>query len=838
MNRRISHVFVIITAGFFACSCIVDEEPYRFNDEQFETQSNNRSTEVRANEPLDTSEFTPSPKEGNGDVTEPPTESSPGEEAVPQRVGGGDDVACDDDFACDDGIACTRDECTADGCTNTPNHDQCTDSADGLCSLDAGCQYPACNRSNCIAGGCETAVCDGDTCVRISTCQATESCCAGSCVPAQCSDGVECTTDSCDPTLGCVHEPTNAKCTSDNECQAGRCDAVSGCVLEDREGACDDGVFCNGTDTCQTGACSVHAGNRCPGDSECSEREATCTGCATDADCQEPEVSQWSECAGFDGVCGTTGSEARTVTTYSCSAGNCEPSEKQETRECTRKTDGDVCRDVELGRLGTCDFGGSECAEDGTRTQTRTAYTCQAGRCNATTTELEMECSRSTSGDRCDDGDFCNGLDECNRGACSNHDGDPCAGESQCNAGKKVCEGCATDSDCPRDEVSDWDDCGGFDGICGTAGTRTRTITEYSCSRGVCNESERVQTGSCSRTIPGSFECAEDEESDVQACVSTGDSCSLSGQQLYTLTEWRCSAGSCRANPSTEMRTCTRSTQNDSCDDGLFCNGSDSCAGGSCRSGGDPCRSRGQLCDEDNNSCVDCFRNSDCSDDGLFCNGSEFCNSRECESRGNPCSAQGQFCDEAGDRCVECLNQSHCSGGEFCQGNRCVECRNASDCDDNNSCTEDSCSSGSCKHEDGNNGAVCECGGDDDLCLCGGGECTLVDSRRFELEHFRDKNTEGIAVVRCLETKEECKVNKGICSIRCPTSSEIFTCCSGDSSCDDGKDGFNSQTVQGPFPGEACEGETTSEDSGRIGFRTCAPSMFDGWVSCIDEDAI
>ncbi|MBC8293446.1 MAG: hypothetical protein H8E45_09820, partial [Proteobacteria bacterium] len=37
--------------------------------------------------------------------------------------------------------------------------------------------------------------------------------------------------------------------------------------------ACDDGLFCNGADTCSGGACSSHAGDPCSGGSECS---ATC----------------------------------------------------------------------------------------------------------------------------------------------------------------------------------------------------------------------------------------------------------------------------------------------------------------------------------------------------------------------------------------------------------------------------------------------------------------------------------------------------------------------------------------------------------------------------------
>src|SRR5262249_32728515 len=46
------------------------------------------------------------------------------------------------------------------------------------------------------------------------------------------------------------------------------------CAHTANSAACDDGIFCNGTDTCAGGTCSIHAGNPCPGpdgDSDCSE---------------------------------------------------------------------------------------------------------------------------------------------------------------------------------------------------------------------------------------------------------------------------------------------------------------------------------------------------------------------------------------------------------------------------------------------------------------------------------------------------------------------------------------------------------------------------------------
>jgi len=99
------------------------------------------------------------------------------------------------------------------------------------------------------------------------------------------------------------------------------------------------------------------------------------------------------------------------------------------------------------------------------------------------------------------------------------------------------------------------------------------------------------------------------------------------------------------------------------CDDGLFCNGLESCAGGSCQPGADPCP--GEFCDESADRCVECLGNEDCRD-GLFCNGAESCVGGSCQTGADPCP--GEFCDESADRCVECFVNADCDDGLFCNG--------------------------------------------------------------------------------------------------------------------------------------------------------------------------
>jgi hypothetical protein len=121
-------------------------------------------------------------------------------------------------------------------------------------------------------------------------------------------------------------------------------------------------------------------------------------------------------------------------------------------------------------------------------------------------------------------------------------------------------------------------------------------------------------------------------------------------------------------------------TSDGDCDDGLFCNGEETCiegvliVGSACQLGSSPCP--GQSCSEALHCyspvIPECKSDSEC-DDGLFCNGSETCISGKCSSGSNPCLPD-LTCDEDQDVCVECFNDADCYDGLFCTGvEACVE---------------------------------------------------------------------------------------------------------------------------------------------------------------------
>jgi len=85
------------------------------------------------------------------------------------------------------------------------------------------------------------------------------------------------------------------------------------------------------------------------------------------------------------------------------------------------------------------------------------------------------------------------------------------------------------------------------------------------------------------------------------------------------------------------------------CEDGVFCNGGETCVEGHCAAGASPC-DVGAFCDEVGSACSTvCLNDAHC-DDGLFCNGAETCVEAACASGTAPCTAE-ETCDEDDDEC-------------------------------------------------------------------------------------------------------------------------------------------------------------------------------------------
>jgi len=125
--------------------------------------------------------------------------------------------------------------------------------ATGLCDVVP----KSCNDNNlCTTDSCDpilgcqniAVVCTTTDLCQTSTCDNT----TGSCdlVPILCNDNINCTEDTCNSTTGCVFTPQNSLCVDPNPCvSAGYCNATLGCVTGSRISCNTSGYFCT-NETC------------------------------------------------------------------------------------------------------------------------------------------------------------------------------------------------------------------------------------------------------------------------------------------------------------------------------------------------------------------------------------------------------------------------------------------------------------------------------------------------------------------------------------------------------------------------------------------------------------
>jgi hypothetical protein len=200
--------------------------------------------------------------------------------------------------SCNDGNPCTSNYChSVAGCIIIPLDVPCTDGSE--CTVGDWCvngtcipgQPQVCDDGNyCTLDLCNplTGLCEykptGWPCDDDNACTTLDLCSQGACAgfPVNCADGTVCTSDSCDPEVGCLHTNVDGvlcddsnHCTADDICQGGECVGqtsvtcsdnnictgdvcvpVLGCLFPPVDGGpCDDGEGATLHDTCLGGTC-------------------------------------------------------------------------------------------------------------------------------------------------------------------------------------------------------------------------------------------------------------------------------------------------------------------------------------------------------------------------------------------------------------------------------------------------------------------------------------------------------------------------------------------------------------------------------------------------------
>lgn len=621
---------------------------------------------------------------------------------------------------CNDGEACTLDSCnSATGCVYEPVKCRLGQiCVNGVCQTVGKCDGPedcddgdACTTDSCAAGQClhGPVDCDDDNvCTQ-------DACADGVCVNTlTCDDGNPCTTDGCIPTSGCTHEPNSdpcddgQPCTTNDICSGGTCvggpplDCSDGnpctddfckfspnpCFHVNNSDPCDDGLFCNGSDTCGGGTCSLHAGDPCAGADACNN----CCNEAVD-NCFCPAGIICSDC----GIAGCGPCDLPD----SCNgSGACVQNSEPNGLPCT--DDGNECTN-DICQNGICTHpnapAGTPCGiVDGDCDEPDT--------CNGNGICLP---NAAPNGYPCNDGVFCNGADTCSGGLCTNHAGDPCSGGAPCN---NCCNEAA-------------DSCICFPGtLCGGDDHNPCSNPDTCDFWGVCQPNDKPNGASCDND--GNL-CTSDVCQNAICTHPNAPAGTLCGSAMDTDCDDpdTCDGiGVCQPNNATDGMIC---------DDGLFCNGMDTCDGGTCSvHTGDPCAGSPCFfcCDEVADNCMGCIpegcgdpTHTDC-DLPDTCDGSGNCqtnhlpNGTACTDDGNPCT--NDFCQNgvcghpiapAGSQCgnpagSQCDNPDTCNGSGNCQPNN-----KTGPCNDGDACTTgDSCQAGNCTSGDPtdcNDGVTC-----------------------------------------------------------------------------------------------------------------------------------
>ncbi len=339
------------------------------------------------------------------------------------------DARCATDADCDDGVYCNGVEtCSAAG--------YCLAAAATDCDDGVACTVDACNEA---AGACDhtpsDAACDnGMFCDGSETCDALLGCQAGA--PPTCDDGIACTLDSCGEGLGCQNTADDA--------------------------ACDNGLFCDGAETCHVSVGCVLAGDPCPGQF-CDETGDTCVGCVLDTDCDDGVFCNGAETCDALGVC-QAGAPADCNDGVGCTADSCNEaaSSCDNVPSDAACDNGLACDGVETcDAVLDCQAGAPVDCDDG--------VTCTVDACN----EPSGTCTNVPNHAVCDNGSFCDGAETCDALLdCLIGTAPDCSGlTDHCNVG--VCDDVA--AACVAESVVD-----------GTACDDGDACTGDTCQAGVC----------------------------------------------------------------------------------------------------------------------------------------------------------------------------------------------------------------------------------------------------------------------------------------------------------------------------------------------------------------
>ena len=387
---------------------------------------------------------------------------------------------------------------------------------------------------------------------------------------------------------------------------------------------CDDGNYCNGTETCVNGACAPGKVVDCSDlqgctNDLCDEATKSCKHLPTDALCPTDLCKGTGKCDAQMG-CTYAGGATNCDDGIACTADSCDAA-----KGCVHVANDAACQDANL-----CN--GNEVCDPTSGCKAGPPLVCSDGiACTTDSCDPKTGCAHAPNDALCDDGLFCTGTETCDpklgckAGApvvCAT-DGIACTVDA-CDELKKACASTASDQLCPAGQFckppagckaglpcttsaqcNDGDPCNGVevcggDGLCAPGAPMVcddgRTCTADQCVKGtgcvftpvdsICNDGD---------FCTGVEKCAP---SAVGANVVTG---CVAGTLVDCDDGVLCTTDSC----STANATCVHSPVDAACSNGLGCDGAEVCAPGA---GGDPvtgCKAGlPKVCSDDGVACT------------------------------------------------------------------------------------------------------------------------------------------------------------------------------------------------------------------------------------------
>ncbi len=594
----------------------------------------------------------------------------------------------------DDGVSCTADLCSEAGqtVTHTPQDLLCDNSAwcDGEESCDAvlgciaGTPQPVSDGIACTQDSCDekgdtiqhapmNGVCDdGLYCNGTEKCDVAKGCTAGSIVNL--SDGIDCTTDSCDePTDTIVHTVNHTACDNGKWCDGFElCDSEKGCIAGSAPFGGDDGIACT-VDTCDEGTKKFA---HLPDDLFCNDG-LYCNGvetCVADVGCVaglQPVLTDGVSCTA------DTCNEALDTVVHTPDSSKCTYVGNKH-KDCVKKTC-DAVLDCQYSDLvGTaCDEGelclvNSVCQPDGS---------CAGGQPNL----ADPLCNNCCEVGCQFDGNYCNGVLQCNT--------DP--GKCYCELKPGTVVTCT-----PHPDQCMVNECDPATGKC---------VTKAKAAGSPCND--------------GQVCTVADQCNGAGVCIGTENKCSdglfCNGQEQCNPATGACSPGTppvltdnvgCTADICDEPTKAVKHVPNHAyCADATYCNGQEQCDPTlGCIAGklplDDSIGCTTDTCDEVLKAIIHTPNNAMC-DDKTYCNGPEICSKTlGCQSVGLETSdgiaCTKDSCDEVNDVLLHTPDHDFCSDSNACNGTEYCDvgagCKNgvAPDVSDGIDCTLDSCSNG------------------------------------------------------------------------------------------------------------------------------------------------